>query len=540
MRRVAWMRSLPIISAADSESRRWRPTRERRVVLVARHAADLERAVADVEHALRRGDLEVVDADRVAVGREAVTAGGAQRGRTRRARVDDARGARTGASRARRDASRSAAPNPDGSAPGRARRRRRGRRRRSRCRARRATRGCASTAPSSATARSANGIAEACSAGQTARMRKPGLQVPRMPSASHSDVRSSVACEPRTSTITWSDSPASGDRRAVIRKSSVWAPYESVGPDFSSRISSPSRSTAAMRPAEVAADADLGGHGGDQHGLRLTIAARYVRKKSSLAQPSTRQPDLDLVHREHHSRGRAGARELEARGGDVGERQLGTAERRGHQRGERPAGAQRVDRLLREAAVSIDTDCVLGGHGGGGPDALGERRLRDARAHAACPSVIVADRPRDRRDALEGVASQQLVGELEVELVLERQHQADRRVGGQPRLEEVVVVVERRRRRPPGGRARPGSRGCVPARSCRETFTVRGLHDRRGGRRRETTGVRDAHGDVADARRRGVAGDVAGELDLWGTGRVARDDDVRPRERVARDPAGAP
>src|SRR3954471_7868478 len=50
----------------------------------------------------------------------------------------------------------------------------------------------------------------------------------------------------------------------------------------------------------------------------------------------------------------------------------------------------------------------------------------------------------DRGDRLEGLATEQVVGELDVEGVLEREHQVDAGVRRQPGAVEVVAVRQRR------------------------------------------------------------------------------------------------
>lgn len=54
--------------------------------------------------------------------------------------------------------------------------------------------------------------------------RKPSLQVPRMPSVSHTLVRSSVIWSASSATSTWSEVAASLWRRAVARIRSACAP----------------------------------------------------------------------------------------------------------------------------------------------------------------------------------------------------------------------------------------------------------------------------------------------------------------------------
>ena len=87
----------------------------------------------------------------------------------------------------------------------------------------------------------------------------------------------------------------------------------------------------------------------------------------------------------------------------------------------------------------------------------GAARRRDAAPRRAPPVITsrgqLVDRARDRRDALEHAALEHVIGELDVELALEREHHVDARVRGHARLVEVGVVGERRRRPCRGGRA---------------------------------------------------------------------------------------
>ena len=153
--------------------------------------------------------------------------------------------------------------------------------------------------------------------------------------------------------------------------------------------------------------------------------------------------DLDLVHREDHRARAAPAAELEARGCDGLERHAQPAEL---PRDERPEGADR--RAAPPATRS-----------GSGPRGPRPRRGRAATSSATrrtaetnsrstsvvtvMPASWISVMARgDRVDALEHVALEHAVGELDVEGVLEREHDVDARVRGHAGLVEVVAARE--------------------------------------------------------------------------------------------------
>src|SRR5687768_5524784 len=75
---------------------------------------------------------------------------------------------------------------------------------------------------------SANEPGRICSTGPEDSRRKPGLQVPRMPSVSQVVVWVSEASPLLTSTSTWSLAGASASLRQVTSMASAWAQYEPV------------------------------------------------------------------------------------------------------------------------------------------------------------------------------------------------------------------------------------------------------------------------------------------------------------------------
>ena len=66
-----------------------------------------------------------------------------------------------------------------------------------------------------------NGVGEHLLGRSSPRTRKPGEQVPRIPSGSQVPVCSSSSCSLRASTTTWSLGSASGARRNVTNRSSA-------------------------------------------------------------------------------------------------------------------------------------------------------------------------------------------------------------------------------------------------------------------------------------------------------------------------------
>ena len=126
------------------------------------------------------------------------------------------------------------------------------------------------------------------------------------------------------------------------------------------------------------------------------------------------------------------------------ERDAAPAELVGHEGRQRPRLAQRIDGLDREARLAVDVVGVRaprprrrsGGCRRGTP---GRDRWRCSCRHR--PERL--EGLRDRGDALEDAALEHRVRELDVEAVLEGEHQVDARVRGHARLVEVGVVAQR-------------------------------------------------------------------------------------------------
>src|SRR5262249_43143182 len=106
--------------------------------------------------------------------------------------------------------------------------------------------------------------------------------------------------------------------------------------------------------------------------------------------PVDQAADLDLVHREHHARGGAGASQLTACRGDLGERQLRTTEPARYERRQRAVRAKHVERLDGEPPVAVDGGGVRPRLGGGGGDVLGQGSRRGLGAHAALSRAAMA------------------------------------------------------------------------------------------------------------------------------------------------------
>ena len=126
------------------------------------------------------------------------------------------------------------------------------------------------------------------------------------------------------------------------------------------------------------------------------------------------------------------------------QRDAAAAELVGDERREGARVAQRLQGLARKARLAVDLGGVLGGDVVGDPCGAGPGTGGRCR-------VVMLTRPRphrlegggDRGDALEHAALEHRVGELDVEGVLEREHQADPGVGGHAGLEQVGVIGER-------------------------------------------------------------------------------------------------
>ncbi len=155
--------------------------------------------------------------------------------------------------------------------------------------------------------------------------------------------------------------------------------------------------------------------------------------------------DLNLMHREDHRARAAATAELEAGGGDRLERDAAAPEPARDEGRERRLGAQRLDRLDREARVAVDGVGVrrselVGDATHGAQEGL---VAVDGYAHETGDSASqLVQRRLDRRDALEHAALEHPVGELDVEVILERQHHVDARVRGHSRVVEVGVRRE--------------------------------------------------------------------------------------------------
>ena len=139
--------------------------------------------------------------------------------------------------------------------------------------------------------------------------------------------------------------------------------------------------------------------------------------------------DLDLVHREDHAARPAPPSELEPRRGHVRDPEPAAAELLRHECGERTRLLQRVECLARKPRLLVDVvgvqrrDLV-----GDPPDFVDERRRRSSIVAIASFDPQACERAGDRVDALERAPCQHLVGKLDVELLLEREHHVDARV----------------------------------------------------------------------------------------------------------------
>ena len=150
--------------------------------------------------------------------------------------------------------------------------------------------------------------------------------------------------------------------------------------------------------------------------------------------------DLDLVHREDHRGRRTRSSEHFARRGQFRDRRAATAELGWNVRAQEPFLAQRVDGLLGKAAFAIDRigrSCGdrLGNDAGGVWHSPGSR-LPASRSR---PEQLGQTRM-NRGDRRKRTAPQHPLGELDVEPLLEGQHQRDAGVRRQAGFVETAVV----------------------------------------------------------------------------------------------------